>query len=76
MIEIINAIGVDREVIIESLSSQVIDFEDAIQTVLSRLNNIDYIITRNQKDFAKSEIKALTPKGFLDHLKRKNKNGL
>jgi len=71
LIEIIDVIGVDREVIIESLVSQIRDFEDAIQSVSSRLNDIDYIITRNKKDFTKSEIKALTPKEFLEIVKKK-----
>ena len=71
MIEIIDVLGVDRNVIIESLISQLVDFEDAIQSVSSRLNNIDYIITRNQKDFINSDIKALTPKEFLELLKKK-----
>ncbi len=70
LIEIIDVIGIDRQVIIESLFSQLFDFEDAIQSVSSRLNGIDYIITRNQKDFAKSEVKALTPKEFLNLLKK------
>jgi len=71
LIEIIDIIGIDREVIIKSLISQIVDFEDAIQSVSSQLNNIDYIITRNQKDFTKSEVKALSPKGFLDLLKKR-----
>lgn len=69
LIEIVDVLGIDREVIIESILSQMIDFEDAIQSVSSRLNNIDYIVTRNQKDFIKSEIKALTPIELLDLLK-------
>jgi predicted nucleic acid-binding protein len=70
LIEIIDIIGVDREVIKESLISELPDFEDAVQSVSSRLNGIDLIITRNQRDFTKSEIKAYTPKGFLDHIKK------
>jgi predicted nucleic acid-binding protein len=71
LIEIIDVVGIDRQVIIESLQSTLVDFEDAVQSVSSRLNNIDYIITRNQKDFTKSDIKAINPKGFLDLLKKK-----
>jgi predicted nucleic acid-binding protein len=65
LIEIIDIIGIDREVIIKSLISELDDFEDVIQSVSSRINNIDYIITRNIKDFIKSEITALTPGDFL-----------
>ena len=72
LIEIIDVIGIDRRVIIESLLSKITDFEDAVQSVSSFLNNIDYIITRNQKDFSQSAVKALTPKEFLDLIENKN----
>jgi predicted nucleic acid-binding protein len=65
LIDIIDVIGVDREVIVEALESKLADFEDAVQSVSSQLNDIEYIITRNQKDFIHSEIKAVTPKEFL-----------
>jgi predicted nucleic acid-binding protein len=65
LIEIVDVIGIDREVIIESLKSNIYDFEDAIQSVASQFNNINYIITRNQKDFVNSKVKAITPKEFL-----------
>jgi len=71
LIEIIDVIGIDRRVIIESLLSKIADFEDAVQSVSSFLNNIDYIITRNQKDFSESAVKALTPKEFLDLIEKK-----
>jgi len=71
LIEIIDVIGVDRQVIIESLLSKITDFEDAVQSVSSLLNNIDYIITRNQKDFSESSVKAITPKEFLDLVENK-----
>jgi predicted nucleic acid-binding protein len=34
-IEIIDVIGIDRQVIIESLTSKLLDFEDAVQSVSS-----------------------------------------
>ncbi|HAH53848.1 MAG TPA: hypothetical protein DCM02_00805 [Flavobacterium sp.] len=71
LIEIIDVIGIDRQVIIESLASKITDFEDAVQSVSSFLNNIDYIITRNKKDFSESEVKAITPKEFLDLIENK-----
>lgn len=71
LIEIIDIIGIDRNIIIKSLVSQISDFEDAIQSISSLLNNIDYIITRNQKDFSKSDIKALTPVEFVNLIIKK-----
>jgi len=71
LIRIVDVIGVDREVIINSLSSPFLDFEDAIQSVASSFNNIDFIITRNSKDFSNSEIKAISPTDFLVQIKTK-----
>ena len=68
LIQFIDIIGVDKTIILESLSNKVADFEDAIQSSASRFNHIDYIITRNTKDFIHSEIKALSPGELLNQL--------
>ena len=41
------------------------DFEDAIQAATAQRINADYIITRNVKNFTKSEVVAFTPAEFL-----------
>ncbi len=41
------------------------DFEDAVQTATAKRIHADYIITRNVKDFKKSNVMALTPSEFL-----------
>jgi len=41
------------------------DYEDAIQVAIAKKLKADYIITRNTKDFLKSDIKALTPEEYL-----------
>lgn len=71
LIQIVDVAGIDREIIVNSLTSQFLDFEDAIQSVASSFNNIDFIITRNIRDFSNSEIKAVSPTDFL--LKNKAK---
>ncbi len=70
LIEIVDIIGIDREVIIESLQSKIVDFEDAIQSISSLINNVDFIVTRNVKDFANSEIKAIAPKELIEKFKK------
>ena len=72
LIDLIDIIGIDKNIIIKSLASQISDFEDAIQSISSLFNNIDYIITRNQKDFSKSDIKALTPAEFVNLIIKKD----
>lgn len=41
------------------------DFEDAVQYATAQRIHADYIITRNIRDFQKSEIPAVTPVEFL-----------
>ncbi len=65
LLEFVEVAGVDREVIINALRSQIADFEDAIQESAARLQNIDVIITRNVADFAYSTIQVHNPASFL-----------
>lgn len=44
------------------------DFEDAVQNATAENIYADYIITRNKKDFADSQVKALLPAEFLGKL--------
>ena len=69
LIQLLDVIGVNKETIIQSLNSPLLDFEDAVQSVSAKLSNMEYIITRNIKDFNKSEVKAITPIEFLETLK-------
>ncbi|MCR5720322.1 MAG: PIN domain-containing protein [Lachnospiraceae bacterium] len=41
------------------------DFEDAIQAATAKRIHADYVITRNIRDFKKSEIAPFTPAEFL-----------
>ena len=41
------------------------DFEDAVQSVTAERVHVDYIITRNIRDFSKSKIIAFTPSELL-----------
>lgn len=41
------------------------DFEDAVQSVTAKQNHCEYMITRNTKDFADSEVLAMTPRTWV-----------
>ncbi|MCB1124015.1 MAG: PIN domain-containing protein [Verrucomicrobiae bacterium] len=41
------------------------DFEDALQAAAALTAEADFIVTRNQKDFRNSPVKAITPSAFL-----------
>jgi predicted nucleic acid-binding protein len=55
----------DDKIIDLSLDSEFEDFEDAIQYFTAIENGLDLIVTRNLKDFKKSEIPVLTAKDYL-----------
>ena len=42
------------------------DFEDCLQESCAYVNKLDYIITRNKKDYNNSRISALLPKEFIE----------
>ena len=44
------------------------DFEDAMQVAAARACEADFIVTRNERDFAESPIPTLTPAGAMVEL--------
>jgi predicted nucleic acid-binding protein len=59
------------EVIIEKgLNSNFLDFEDSLQYYSALRTECDIIITRNGKDFKKSQIPIMTPDEFLKSIKK------
>ncbi|WP_251207009.1 PIN domain-containing protein [Acetatifactor aquisgranensis] len=49
----------------DALSSEVKDYEDAVISCCALHNKMDYIVTRNVKDFEQSKIKAVLPDDFM-----------
>ena len=62
-------IEINEVILNKSLYSEIDDYEDAVIEVSAYENNVDYILTRNIKDFRKSIIKAITPDELLAILK-------
>lgn len=55
-------VDVSKSIITKSLESKFKDFEDAIQyNCAMSIKNIDFIISRNIKDFQRSSIPVVTP---------------
>jgi predicted nucleic acid-binding protein len=63
---LVGILKVDEEIIKDALESEFPDFEDSIQ-YFSALGSkkIDVIITRNTKDYKKSDIPVMTPSDYL-----------
>jgi predicted nucleic acid-binding protein len=49
-----------------ALQSNMADFEDAILVSGAERESMDFVITRNKKDFVNSAVKAITPIEFLE----------
>ena len=62
---LVDVLPMDDKIIDLSLDSEFEDFEDAIQYFTAIENGLSLIVTRNLKDFKKSEIPALTARDYL-----------
>lgn len=66
LLNIVDVLDMDRDIALQALNSDFKEFEDALQHFAAlQSRKIDVILTRNVKDFAKSEIGVLTPEGYL-----------
>ena len=63
--EYVDVIEMGELVIDEAIRSQWNDMEDCTQYWAAKREKVDYIITRNEKDFIHSEIPVLSPGRFL-----------
>lgn len=50
----------------QALSLDIKDYEDAVVSYCAVRNQMDYIVTRNIKDFKKSKIKVILPDEFIN----------
>jgi len=49
-----------------ALLSDMVDFEDAILVSSAERENMDFVVTRNKKDFINATVKIITPMEFLE----------
>lgn len=57
---------IDKSSILQALHSEFKDFEDALRNYAAKRNKqIDVIITRNVKDFKRSDLPVMTPDSYL-----------
>lgn len=66
LLNIIEVIKIDRNAVLNALNSEFKDFEDALQNFSATENGqIEIILTRNLKDFKRSELAVFTPETYL-----------
>jgi len=63
--------AINEATITNALALRWKDFEDAVQFVAAKENEVDYIITRNKTDFKSSDIPCISPTEFIAFLKEK-----
>jgi len=68
MLKIFNVSNINRVVLENALDSNFKDFEDSVLYQSAIHTNLEAIVTRNQKDFVKSEIPVYDPAQFLKAL--------
>ena len=66
MLTFLDVLPMDKGVINEALNSNFRDFEDALENFSAvKAGNIEVIITRNIKDYSKSQIGIMTPEHYI-----------
>lgn len=66
LLRIIDVVEMNRKVVIKALDSDFKDFEDALQNFSAvEYKSIQIVLTRNIKDFKKSELAILTPETYM-----------
>ena len=68
LIEFIHILSVEESTIQEALETDFLDFEDSIQYITAVQNQMDYILTRNKKDYKTSSIKVYDSKEFYEKI--------
>lgn len=65
LLKLARVLDVGETTIMKALKSGFSDFEDAVQNSCAIESKIDILITRNVKDYRKSELSVMTPREFL-----------
>ena len=68
LLSLVEILTVNETTIKKAAMSEFKDFEDAIQNFCAEDEGLNHIITRNLKDYKKSNLSVLTPKEFLTSL--------
>ena len=69
LLDFLDVIEIDKNKILESLNDNTFkDFEDRLEVECAKSLNIDYLITRDLKDYTNSKIECVAPEDFLNRL--------
>lgn len=64
--ELLQVAGTTHEEVLKAINmTDFKDFEDCVQSKCAKTAGVQYIVTRNVRDYSSSEIPALTPQDFI-----------
>ncbi len=63
--------GISLKNVKEAVANKFKDFEDDIHSSIAAENNVDFLITRNKKDFKNDQFKVLDAEEFLRLIEKK-----
>ena len=67
---LVGILDVKKEDCIDALVSPITDYEDAVIELVARRTGIEYIVTRNQKDYKAGLTKIFLPKDFIQFMEQ------
>lgn len=70
LFDIVDIAKADKKIALQALNSGWKDFEDAVQYSVAKRIRAKYIVTRNQKDFLKSDIQVVSPGEFTELMRK------
>ncbi len=62
----LSMLPMDEKTVDAALESDFPDFEDAMQYFAAEMQGMDFIVTRNKKDYAKGSLGVVTAQEYLD----------
>jgi predicted nucleic acid-binding protein len=65
ILAVFQVVPVDRELLSRAIEAHFPDFEDAVQSACADRGAAGCIVTRNERDFARSSVPAIAPDAFL-----------
>ncbi len=70
LLKIVNMLDSSAEDVYNAIPSAVSDFEDAVMIETAVRSQMDCIVTRNKKDYAKSSVTVYSPEQFIEILEK------
>lgn len=69
LLSLLEVVDLSKEDVYNAFSNGMKDYEDALVAESAKRHNLDYIVTRNKKDFSNSKVPSSNIKEFLSLLK-------